>query len=43
MTLRGEIGGLRADVFDAMRRQSLMLVGSMVTISGITVAAAGLI
>ena len=41
--VRTEIAELRGEMADEMRRMTLTLVGTMITISGVTVAAAGLL
>lgn len=41
--VRTEVAELRSDVADALRSQTMTLLAAMVTISGLTVAAAGLL
>ncbi len=41
--LRGEIHQLRADVADRFRHQTLALISAMVTLTGVTAAAAALL
>ncbi len=41
--LRGEIHQLRADIADRFRQQTLALIGAMVTLTGVTAAAAALL
>jgi hypothetical protein len=41
--LRAELASTRAELHDAMHRQTMWLMGAMVTISGLTIGAVGLL